>query len=355
MEEQARAPAAPPPSVCPEPVWEMCSPVSETDIQAMQASAAAGVDELLKRGSDGGTNNSLECVAFIILCRRGATDSTGSWTPPRLLAGAGSSTDGPDPTAERLAVPLSSYVLQVLLFFSESGRIKSSVKRSVGKIFQGQVAIPTAAAKRFVGSLRSSSHVEALATMQGAYAVKALWAPGLKYEDLGQYLVARCRVKALAGADSVIMGLDTLGPRRKRPAEAVAEERPARIAFRQDRQDHRVEREAEAGAVPPPTVSSHPGLSSMAALLCWEGDLTQELASERSLQLMTELHSIVVENATLKVQLQYYKDKEELESEVRQTVSTSLSTSQPQASLLPCAARVPRRIAECFSKGQQCE
>ena len=300
-----------PPSLKPSAFWTLTCELSPGGVADVMPQFQTSAERLLAQRSNGGSDQVLQVVAFFLREADHVRPVLSHSAEPDVLS----------ISTSPMKWVTGNWRLDIAFGFSGQGRLKSSVKRSIqGCLDEMEKAIdPTSkliAAKRnpprfsfqLLASLNPRTALGCLSLLQQASRVLPVWAD-TTFSDLGAYLVSRQSQDSASAATKMQLGLDLLGPQRKRPAEPPPGTMPFKLlkgaASSSSQQDQ-------------PAAPEDPAPSSdrLAALLAWDGELTPEIAKERALQLMTILHKTTEELAVAKMHLQYYKERDMLEAQV---------------------------------------
>ena len=344
-----KAPEQPPQSQRPSAFWSMTCELSAEEIAFMMPELQSAAARFLAQKSNGGTEDVLQVVAFFAGC---ADQSTSA-----LLPAPDDSEDEPSTISTSPAKAHTGNMrLSAALIFTGKGRVKSSVKRSVQSLLKAgdDKKAPSAFALQLTSTLSPVTARSCLSLLQNSTDVLPVWADST-FSDLGAYLVRRASEENDASfARTMQLGLDLLGP-RKRTAQPTVQ-LPLKL-LKGPSSSTQQDQPAGSGEPPPSSASSASFTSSdssdrLATLLAWDGELVPEIAKERALQLMSFLHKTTEELHVAKLQLQFHKDRDALNAQVR-ALNPLLSTtcSQPLARWL-CTAFEERKARGRHEEGQ---
>ena len=305
-------------------VWAMSCSLTPQEFQLLAPAIQSSAQKVLKRGADGGTDSPLQHVGFFFENRPRETagplriDTSGVDQVP----GAGASSTSNIVASTTSAA--STRLLRIVLIFGADGRVKSSVTRSLSSIF---THAPEPYASALKGSLHAESLLWVLAILTQSTAHIETGAGEMQLSDFESYLTRRAMREGWAKPEALVsLGLDLLGPTRPKPERPRpdAAENPMKL----------LKGDSVRPPVPPPVPPRVPEASraavDLAGLLGWSDELTADVAAERAAQLLQVLHATVEENAVLKLQLQFYEERDKLESQVCSfPLPTSIPPSHP--------------------------
>lgn len=295
----------------------------------------------VSRKQAGGTND----YCAVVACACTAPEQ------PRSLAFHADSSDALEtrasPEDEVLTTspqkPARKCRMHILLVFEGDGRLKNSLKRSLQPLVAR--ALPT--------GVWSASERDALevALLSGLCSRSSEWALGLirqptcrlasvwhhgQTDSLDAYLTRRVssslpRQGPAAAATMAQLGIDVLGPKKQHAPPVQLDAKRMRLAHTEAsvqpdsaESDGQAASKASPEAHEPkaPTASpaarepSTESIGRLTEILCWSGELTDAIAAERARELLRVVHAQSEELMLARLQLKFYKERDEVESAV---------------------------------------
>ena len=332
--------AARPPSLTNRPVWQLL--LRDFDLESSNAMQALHccAQTLLARGADGGSQNVLRCVLFVIEPPDGrAASASLLQTQADKDEEASLTTISTSPNKSALA-PAS---FNILLIFENDGRLKQSVKTTVNALLtpksSGADAQLARSAPLVKPSLQPWSFPQVLQLIAAPHVrVHAEWNPALPRRDVTHYIARRAKEGALFDRESTAVmagvGLDLLGPRPKHslPPQPQPPKRlkgpeptnpppddapPAAPAEPAGTSDHAPPTEAAGPSGSSSVEGGGAAASALQELLQFDGTLTKAVAADRATALLSAFHAQSEELCRTRLQLKFYEDRDRLEAMVR--------------------------------------
>lgn len=328
----ASAPASAP-ALQPHPAWQMTIS-GASDMASIFTALQHKARELLARGESGGTVSVLRCVAFLA-----------QELQPQRLTHSQPSTSASLSAQDQVEVvstspqkPAPSLQLTIILLFEGEGRRKASIKRTIERMLSLGAAQPEhqQLAVQLFASLQHATFEQVLNRVSSPQvSVAAEWLPGPAPVDLPTYLARRAAGSSVfspsGAAVMATAGLDLLGP--KRPASAQPQ--PWLKRLKGPEPSSSLQGDPAPAAAGPSTSGEEGGQASDVAadsaaatassavaaalteLLQFDGSLTKPVAADRATELLGAFHRLTEELCEAKLQLNYYKQRDALEAQVR--------------------------------------
>jgi hypothetical protein len=310
------------PSLRPRPVWAVELDIPDPgELQLLRAAA----EKFFTRGRQGGTQADLVLIVLLPVWSGGAGREL-------LQTACGGASSSSALTLLHRGSPARTR-LQVCMVF-ESGRIKSSVKRTTSALLQ-----PLKNGEAAAASLVPVTFTTVLAHLGSQLATFAL--PRLK-DQVGEYLSKRT-AEDLDAAEPMDMTSDLLGPVMNRQQLQLL---PPIGSEKATQPNADTEIEADTAPTQRPTEAPAP-VELLTDLLTWSGELTQAMAAERAEAILQRVRSQTEELAIASSELNYLKWQESLKEEVRAYLTLALA-SHASSALLSEAFSLPLLVASAF-------
>ena len=160
-----------PPSQQTYPVWEMTVETRADDLKTIFEAVQARAQHLLERLRNGGTEDPLRCMCYFA-CRIDQLHLTSS------VEELSSSTEGIVVLPELPKAPPQKMRLHIVLIMDGTGRLKSSVKRSMQNLLKGAHNVPVRLdpfAAALLNTLRPQTFAWALAMQRNSSQTHVDW------------------------------------------------------------------------------------------------------------------------------------------------------------------------------------
>lgn len=244
-------------------------------------------ETFLQRAGTGGTTSILRCVLVV------GDEQT---TAPRITTSGASASDGVlllDTSDAAPATP-STFVLNMFFVFEGEGRVKRTISRSLCEL-------DAASWWQLTCTEMQALSVALLLSRLLEVRTSTIWSKWLGEEQKPlEYL--RRRVADIAPEHRVTAGLDLLGPARCAHAQLPIPAAPALLLGPPP--DHKEAGPSEQPR-PLPARVPHPDVQpahQLAALLAWDGELSQAVAADRATKILALVAGVMEENAVLKIE-----------------------------------------------------
>ena len=322
-------------------LWEMSAMVPEDALAPAATMMMEAARSFVSRKQAGGTDD--YCVVVACAC-------TGAEQTPSLASRA-DSTDALEMRAPPEEVMLttspqkpvaSTKLMHVIIVFEGDGRLKNSVKRSMRPLIARALSETGLWTRREMDTLESTL-LSTLCPRSPEWALGLIHQPACRLacewyhgraESLEGHLVrhvssSRARQGPAGAATMAQLGIDVLGPKRRKlyPGQP-SESKRLRLTHTTDAHASSTVGSSAVGSSTVGTVGSdtaaasvqpQPAQTSVAALaelLGWPGELTGAIASERARDILGVVHAQAEELCLARLQLKFYKERDEHESKV---------------------------------------
>lgn len=280
----ARASKATPPSQQKHEVWLISLRVDAATAVARMRTLQGMAETFLQRAGNGGTTSILRCILVV------GDEQT---TAPRITTSGATASDGVLLLDTSAATP-STFVLNMFFIFEGEGRVKRTILRSLCELDAASWWQLACAEMQALSVALLLSRLLEVRTST----ILSKWL-GEEQKPL-EYL--RRRVADIAPENRVTAGLDLLGPARCAPAQLPIPAAPALLLGPPP--DHKEAGPSEQPR-PLPARVPHPDVQpahQLAALLAWDGELSQAVAADRATKLLALIAGVMEENAVLKIE-----------------------------------------------------
>lgn len=295
-----------PPSQQTYPVWEMTVETRADDLKTIFEAVQARAHRLLERLRNGGTEDPLRCMCYFA-CRIDQLHLTSS------VEELSSSTEGIVVLPELPKAPPQKMRLHIVLIMDGTGRLKSSVKRSMQNLLKGAHNVPVRLdpfAAALLNTLRPQTFAWALAMQRNSSQTHVDWVD-TEVSCLKTYLTRRESAEGTTPpSEKVSLGIDLLGP--KRPAPPQPPMPPMKML-----KGPAGECPSEPSEPQEPSRGPDPNMVRACAMfVAQKGEVTQEQAEAALKQLLLDLHDTTEELHKAKLELSFYKQRDALHSQV---------------------------------------